>query len=277
MLLISGTVILLALYNINFSHGLCDQRQYGGELKCCNKQDSNCYVKVQKTRSRGQTNSICYCDNHCSLTNDCCDDIEQAQELCKAIDCEVSPWEVWGKCNAECGFGTMKRKRKIIQYPKNDGKACPNLQQKRACNTNRICRKDKGNRAFILPISYRRPKFGNWLYESILPAKKTQYNKEFENKEKSTKSYCIHYRLKHKRNTCKGTWVSQLSASKVMCTECQSRAMDNGKCRGEGAIYQKSKWEALGLNGCQGDWIRLGPVIPNCSCSKDEFNNFVFV
>lgn len=83
MLLISGTAILLALYNINFSHGLCDQRQYGGELKCCNKQDSNCYVKVQKTRSRGQTNSICYCDNHCSFTNDCCDDIEEALELCK--------------------------------------------------------------------------------------------------------------------------------------------------------------------------------------------------
>ena len=29
------------------------------------------------------------------------------------------------------------------------------------------------DRAFILPISYRRPTFGKWLYENILPAKKS--------------------------------------------------------------------------------------------------------
>lgn len=50
-----------------------------------------------------------------------------------AQDCILSPWSSWSKCSEQCGFGTMKRRRVILQAPKNDGKACPIRHEKKGC------------------------------------------------------------------------------------------------------------------------------------------------
>ena len=62
---------------------MCDRRKFGGELKCCTKKDSTCFVKVSNNRTRGQTNTICYCDSYCKFTNDCCKDQEKALRICR--------------------------------------------------------------------------------------------------------------------------------------------------------------------------------------------------
>jgi len=260
---------------------MCDQRP-NGELKCCNDKDSNCFVKVHKNRTRGQTNTICYCDRYCKFTNDCCEDVDEVLELCnRPRDCLISNWEPWGKCSAKCGFGIMKRTRNVLQFPENGGKRCPPFKQTRGCNLNLICekRERKHKTAIILPISFRRPKFGSYFYENILPAEKYNNNPETTKRTKlsPTYSYCVHYKVTHKMQNCEGTWAGKLESSDPICVECQSRVMDDGHCKGEGKIGVKTRWKALSLNRCRGDWIRLGPIIPNCTCGEKQFTNFVFV
>jgi len=264
---------------ISFCYGMCDQRSIGGKLNCCYGKNSNCFVKIQSKRGRGQTNQICYCDSYCKFTKDCCEDFEQTQRSCKGIrDCKVGRWGAWSKCSTGCGFGTMNRKRSVLETPQNGGEKCPALKQTRGCNLNAICNKNKFEEAYILPIAYRRPDFGKWGYENILPALNLQERDEEANKNRvAPTSYCIHYKFISKRRGCDGTWADQMNPSVPVCTECQSRIADGGHCKGEGELSVKTRWKALGQNRCRGDWIRLGESIPNCSCKDEGFSNFVFV
>lgn len=261
--------IVLVQQYISSALGMCDQRRFGGDLKCCDGKDSKCFVKVQSVRTKGQTNTICYCDSYCKFTNDCCEDYDTAQRLCRnPRDCHVSDWGTWSECNTDCGIGSMRRRRKVMKYPLNGGAACPTLKQTRGCNRD-LC--DKNNYATILPILYRRPSM--YIYENILPASLEVQDP----KESKPTSFCVHYRLTNKRRDCDKSWARSLESSTPVCVECQSRVMDNGHCRGEGAIGVRTRWKALGVQRCHGEWIRLGPVIPNCKCVEPQFSNFVFV
>ena len=51
------------------------------------------------------------------------------------VPCMVATWSTWGSCSRICGGGTMSRSRDIVQQPMHDGKACPVLEEERACNT----------------------------------------------------------------------------------------------------------------------------------------------
>lgn len=267
-----GLCLVLIQQQILSIVGMCDQTKMGGELKCCKGKDSKCFVKVQSRRSLGQTNTICYCDSYCKFTNDCCEDYDKIQKLCNnSRDCVVSNWEEWSNCNTDCGIGIMRRKRKVLEYPLNGGNKCPSLRQTRGCNKNTLCDKNNKNHATILPILYRRPPI--YIYENILPATVDVQ----DSKNTIAYSYCVHYRLTYKLKGCENTWAKSLVTYTPICVECQSRVMDNGHCRGEGALGVRTRWKALGLERCHGEWIRLGPVIQNCICSENQFSNFVFV
>lgn len=241
---------------------------------------TNCFVRVNTDRKRGIDNKICYCDDYCKFTNDCCEDAGKARKTClsKARHCKVSPWESWGKCSANCGIGFMKRTRRILQFPENGGEPCPVLRQTRGCNVNQ-CQENKHHAAIVLPINFRREKFGDYGYENILPAIKESHdtNNVQADITKPTYSYCVHYRLSYKRKSCKNSWASSFQKDIPVCVECQSRVMNGGHCRGEGAIGVRTRWKALGVARCHGDWIRLGEIIPNCTCNEKQFSNFVFV
>lgn len=264
-----GLCLLVLQQHILSCLGLCDQRTFGGDLKCCRGKDSKCFVKVQNTRKSGQPNTICYCDSYCEYTKDCCEDYKEVQKLCNnPRDCQVSNWGKWSECNTDCGIGSMRRKRKITKYPLNGGEACPVLKQTRGCNR-AMC--NKNNYATILPILYRRPL--HYGFELILPAPiEAKYRKELK-----SNSFCVHYRLTNKREACQASWARSLHPQVPICVECQARVMSNGQCRGEGALGVRTRWKALGVQRCHGDWVRLGQVIPNCNCNKPEFSNFVFV
>lgn len=83
--------------------------------------------------------------------------------------------------------------------------------------------------------------------------------------------------MTHKRDSCENTWASNFEREVAVCVECQSRVMIGGHCRGEGVIGVRTRWKAFGIRRCHGDWIRLGEIIPNCTCGEKGFSNFVFV
>ena len=51
-------------------------------------------------------------------------------------DCIVGPWSGWSNCSKTCGGGTETRTRQVLYPARFGGKACPTLENKRACNTN---------------------------------------------------------------------------------------------------------------------------------------------
>jgi len=53
---------------------------------------------------------------------------------CGPIDCEVTAWSAWGKCDAECGGGLQSRTRKVSVAPSHGGAKCPVLSETQACN-----------------------------------------------------------------------------------------------------------------------------------------------
>ncbi|XP_035675231.1 spondin-1-like isoform X1 [Branchiostoma floridae] len=63
--------------------------------------------------------------------------VEQGEDEPKVVatDCKVSVWSSFSRCNRRCGGGVMVRARTITQKPLNGGKPCPELSERRECNT----------------------------------------------------------------------------------------------------------------------------------------------
>jgi len=85
----------------------------------------------------------CYCkDGTVKAQVDCGHDAFNCNEVCrpngkpyvfnKSVDCKVSNFGEWSRCNKNCGTGTETRKRSIITKPIG-GKSCPALSQTRNC------------------------------------------------------------------------------------------------------------------------------------------------
>lgn len=64
----------------------CDQTPYGGSMMCCAGRNSHCYVKIRNLpKNSTSTRRICYCDEYCKLTKDCCSDYNKIQEACRGM------------------------------------------------------------------------------------------------------------------------------------------------------------------------------------------------
>ncbi len=78
--------MFLALCSVFFMKTLlvssqCDQRAYGGIMMCCAGRNSNCYVRMPKSKGKGRT--VCYCDEYCKMTGDCCADFDKIKSSCR--------------------------------------------------------------------------------------------------------------------------------------------------------------------------------------------------
>ncbi|KAL1380525.1 hypothetical protein pipiens_014127 [Culex pipiens pipiens] len=130
----------------------------------------------------------------------------------EVIDCIVSEWSPWSKCDSACGPGMASRNRTIRQRPQNGGKHCPSLVQKRACpGTDRDCR--HGRR--LLPQLQETA-----LLLPVMPAPSRQINAEtndigssvghreelwkdtFHHKRESTKGYCVAFEVMKVTKQC---------------------------------------------------------------------------
>ena len=108
------TLALLQIV-IEICHGMCDQRPFGGKLKCCTKKDSNCFVKVNNSRRRGNQNTICYCDDYCKFTNDCCSNVSKVKSLCRRREYMVFLTNPAFKDCQQCYDFTLKSSLKKIK------------------------------------------------------------------------------------------------------------------------------------------------------------------
>ena len=71
------------------------------------------------------------------------------------IDCQVSDWSDWSKCDVACGIGTSSRTREVIRPESNGGVQCPSLEESRSCRATRCSTRQldkisalKGNKNF---------------------------------------------------------------------------------------------------------------------------------
>eukprot|EP00058_Branchiostoma_floridae_P022834 XP_002608324.1 hypothetical protein BRAFLDRAFT_125498 [Branchiostoma floridae] len=60
--------------------------------------------------------------------------VDEAEEVV-SMDCEVSNWSGFSRCNRRCGGGIKARSRYVKQKPLNGGKPCPQLAEIQQCNT----------------------------------------------------------------------------------------------------------------------------------------------
>merc|ERR1711988_104139 len=60
--------------------------------------------------------------------------VEETEALEKK-DCEVGAWSPWTECSKKCDGGVQTRKRPTLQFAANGGVECPNVAEKKACNT----------------------------------------------------------------------------------------------------------------------------------------------
>ena len=51
------------------------------------------------------------------------------------IDCSVSNWSDWSKCDKDCGTGNQTRTRTITEEAQNEGQVCSILEESQTCNT----------------------------------------------------------------------------------------------------------------------------------------------
>ena len=61
--------------------------------------------------------------------------------LITVIDCQVSEWSEWSKCNVACGKGTSTRTRQVLRPESNGGLQCPHLEEKQACKASRCSKR----------------------------------------------------------------------------------------------------------------------------------------
>jgi hypothetical protein len=84
--------LLLGLLFVQFiilsSAQFCDQRANGGELLCCKGTNNSCWVRVPSSPENalpaGQTR-VCYCDEYCRTTGDCCPDLKRVEAECRGL------------------------------------------------------------------------------------------------------------------------------------------------------------------------------------------------
>lgn len=59
------------------------------------------------------------------------------------MDCKLSAWSGWSRCDRTCGKGVQSRSRVIVQHPSPGRPPCEPLEQKRGCMGTSCSRKDR--------------------------------------------------------------------------------------------------------------------------------------
>ncbi|XP_026679083.1 somatomedin-B and thrombospondin type-1 domain-containing protein, partial [Diaphorina citri] len=161
-------------------------------------------------------------------------------------DCQVGSWEAWSECDTECGPGTMVRTRKAIQEPKNGGKHCPTLTQKRSC---------LGTRCPHNPRSALKGKFVLGTVGFLIFCLPSLFETLAINLLKRYYSQLV--RLSASCQLREN--LSRATGGKV-CVRCESQAMRPNlgyRCPGHGTMDRSTRWSALSTPHCHGRWMRL--------------------
>uniref|UniRef100_A0A5S6QGB5 SMB domain-containing protein n=1 Tax=Trichuris muris TaxID=70415 RepID=A0A5S6QGB5_TRIMR len=232
-----------------------------------------------------QRSNLCYCDEACVRLKDCCSDYTT---VCPVADCRVSAWSQWSACQSgsnhvsnplselNCGRGTSRRHREVVQMPQYGGAPCPVLNQQRACydHSAEQCHKTLSETALILPYKYSSAR-------SLSKKSKIYYDlPKVLFKLRATKSYCVIFEV---------TWTSwhcasqqdTLSQGQTVCVQCDPRtqiSQKEGRCTGHGVDSKRSHWNLLYAKHCYGQWKRVNKS-EGCQCDSTypDLARYIFV
>lgn len=281
-------VLVLVLVCGGSAYRVHDQEGCGGgdTPMCCQGKDSECVVKGQRVSNNNST--TCFCDSQCGKLGDCCLDY---RDVCQAVDCVLEHhWGPYGECDALCGAGNKYREKRIRIEPRNGGKECPRHKMRRRC----VGRKCKVPRSFaggwreqketgkIIPAEY-----GTWrrnkLYNPYKGIRKNLFNHYSPNAVQERQTYCSTYKLVSTRKSCNSTffadWAPKLQRGADICVECQPLAMKENlgmRCYGHGVFGKKTRWNAVTVPGCHGEWVMSKPH-EECSCEPDKMLSFILI
>merc|ERR1719468_30127 len=219
----------------------------------------------------------CYCDHGCLDVGDCCPDFK---DYCGVLDCQVSEWSSWSKCNVACGVGTSVRTRQIIHPESNGGVQCPPLEEKRTCKGSQCSKRrlDKisalKETAMLLPGKYaaKTPR-GN--------SNSNKYDvrsnlKSFSQKERQR--YCVVFRVDKAMKSCRHNKdTKDLQYGENVCVQCDSRAQRGhlgGRCQGHGTDEKRTRFKNILTPKCHGKWTRI-QITDECPCKNGP--DFIFV
>uniref|UniRef100_A0A8C4X6M4 Somatomedin B and thrombospondin type 1 domain containing n=1 Tax=Erpetoichthys calabaricus TaxID=27687 RepID=A0A8C4X6M4_ERPCA len=225
--------------------------------KCCKGRDFTC---TSTDWRMDRVYGICFCDETCRQTGDCCFDYPQT---CPARACVVSQWSHWSGCAQQCKPAYRIRHRAIEQEPENGGVPCPPLEEKAGCleytdPEGRYCALNYGH-AFITSMEYSEARRKRDLpYES------------------KNLGYCVQYKIETLSDHCThesrpfARWMQYLREGFTVCVFCQPPAlnMDYQACQGDGANFDGNEtlqWQAVGNTKCRGTWRKVRRV-EQCSC-----------
>ncbi|XP_033747213.1 somatomedin-B and thrombospondin type-1 domain-containing protein-like [Pecten maximus] len=277
-------LLVCALSLCEGAYGGCKEAGF-----CCDGKNITCHVVMGNPRFPRR----CYCDSYCQETNDCCPDYNSHCKDGKdkvPVNCEVGLWGKWNECESSCGLGRTERSRQILVTPKNGGKICPKLRQKRRC---------MGKRCWeVQDVTYQ----GQELQEigKILPAEfgifrtDKQYDpyqgirknlfSRISNEVPPRPAYCSHYKIVESNRHCNTTdfgktWANKLQPGNKVCVECQPFAMDKEaglRCKGHGVYRRPTHWKALDVHHCHGKWI-MEEIHGPCTCNVFGDSDFILV
>ncbi|GLV36931.1 uncharacterized protein CBL_02234 [Carabus blaptoides fortunei] len=254
---------------------------------CCPGRDSSCVVQKAPINAiiEDLSDKPCYCDHACLKLGDCCTDFKEA---CGVVDCVVSPWGSWSACDAECGSGMMSRSRTVEVQPRNGGRRCPSLQQRRGCQVG-TCQHHQTDvavkeMAMLLPGSLSLSRHINETSDirRNLRMRDPQDHPEFD----KDREYCVEFEVLKASKACrKELQYSSLREGERVCVRCESEALRKSlgwRCQGHGAEGRGTRWTALSAPHCHGKWLRVHSApdhaCASVTCSAPAHNaTFIFV
>ncbi|KAI5725683.1 hypothetical protein M8J77_018782 [Diaphorina citri] len=155
----------------------------------------------------------------------------------------------------------MVRTRKAIQEPKNGGKHCPTLTQKRGCLGTRCPHNPRSalkETAMLLPIELSSSRKLN----ETLDIRRNLWDRYPKDPvEDQSKEYCVVFQvIKISRACKKESHFSDMREGGKVCVRCESQAMRPNlgyRCPGHGTMDRSTRWSALSTPHCHGRWMRL--------------------
>lgn len=269
-----ATLLCLALETSVAEKGSCRAAK-----KCCDGKDADCVVQKAPLNAiiEDLNDEPCYCDHGCLDVGDCCPDFK---DYCGVIDCQVSDWSSWTKCDVACGIGTSVRTREILRPESNGGVQCPSLEEKKTCKASQCSKRrlDKisalRETAMLLPGKYAPNKRGN-----SEPNKKYDVRSNLRSyRKKEGQRYCVVFKVDKAMKSCrKNKETFELQRGNQVCVQCDSKAQRGhlgGRCTGHGADGKRTRFKNILTPRCHGKWTRV-EITGECPCKNGP--DFIFV
>lgn len=282
-LLLVGFVLCV----VYFSGAVSAFRTCAEARYCCPGRNNTCFAHGPRMDNDNKQER-CFCDQECVTMGDCCIDYTQT---CSGKDCLVDEWGSWSKCSETCGYGTQRRKRKVLRHRQNGGKRCPVLHEKRACVGDQCFAvqsvefrgKELGEVGNILPAE-----FGRWRtssqYSMRHDIRRNLIENRLSNEVPTRLAYCARFTIVSTSLYCNTTefskkWANELQLRKTVCVQCDPFAMDKDlgtRCKGHGVYKEVTRWNAVDVPYCTGLW-RQETEPTDCVCDVDLKDSFILI